>query len=486
MIKKQVHGAIHTERSNCYLWDAPGTIITQFKPVYTCIGNHRIPVGGDGKEPDMTASPIITLDTADAEKFLAPGAVDALAGDTARIASDLASRRGPGADFLGWMDLPVSMSGASVDAVTEAGAEASGADLLVVIGIGGSYLGSRAVLEALADSVKGPEIRFAGTDLCAVGLARLLRDIEGRDVRLCVISKSGTTLEPAAAYRILRRWLVDRYGPAEAARRTVAVTDSTRGALRRLADEQGSRSFVIPDDVGGRFSVLTPVGLYPLAVAGIDVEALVEGAARMRDICGSGDQRDDPARLYAATRHALYRAGFTTEVLSTFHTDLRYLQEWWKQLYGESEGKGGEGIFPAACGFTTDLHSLGQYLQDGRRDLCETFLHVWKSGADVAVPADPGPDGADRDEDGLGYLVGRSFDDINQKAYEGTRVAHVAGGAPVIALETDRLDASTVGGLIYLFEYAVAISGRLLGVNPFDQPGVDTYKQEMFRLLGRS
>lgn len=433
----------------------------------------------------MTAKPQIAIDTSDAESFLEAGAVDSLAAEASSAADDLSARRGPGGDFLGWLDLPEKMAGAPVERIAAAASEARDCDALVVIGIGGSYLGSRAVLEALAGSAGGPRILFAGTDLCAASLSRLVRELRGLDFRLCVISKSGATLEPAAAYRVLRGLLVERYGQAEAAERTVAITDARRGALRRLADEQGSRTFVIPDDVGGRFSVLTPVGLYPLAVAGIDVAGLLEGAAGMRAGCGRGDLREDPARLYAAARSALYRAGFGIEVLSTFHPDLRMLQEWWKQLYGESEGKQGRGVFPAACAFTTDLHSMGQYLQDGRRELFETFLHVRDSGAEVEVPADPGPDGADRDLDGLGYLVGRSFDEINHKAYLGTRAAHVAGGAPVLAIECDALDAPTVGGLIYLFEYAVAISGRMLGVNPFDQPGVEAYKKEMFRLLGR-
>ncbi len=425
-----------------------------------------------------------TLDVTAAERFLAPGAIDALAGSAKAAAADIEARQGPGSDFLGWLDLPTEMSAHPLKAIRKTAAAAREAEILVVVGIGGSYLGARAVLEALP-AESGPRVLFAGTDLCAAGLKRLLADIAGRDLRLCVISKSGTTLEPAVAFRILRGLMVERYGREEAARRTTAITDARRGALHALAEREGYAAFVIPDDVGGRFSVLTPVGLFPLAAAGVDVEGLLAGAAEARRICRNEGLRGNPALLYAATRHALYRAGFTTEVLSTFHSGLGMLQEWWKQLFGESEGKGGEGIFPASCRFTTDLHSMGQYLQDGRRDLFETFLHVDGTGTGAMVPADPDPSGADRNLDGLGYLAGRELDEINRKAYEGTRAAHGAGGVPILALEAEKLDAPTVGALIYFFEYAVAVSGRLLGVNPFDQPGVEAYKSEMFRLLGR-
>ena len=297
-----------------------------------------------------------------------------------------------------------------------------------------------------------------------------------------VISKSGTTLEPALAFRILRSLLIDRYGPEAASRRITAITDAGKGALRQLATEEGYETFVIPDNVGGRFSVLTPVGLVPLAVAGVDIRALVAGARSLRAACATPDLTSNPAHLYAASRYGLYEKGFTTEVMSTFHGGLQTIQEWWKQLFGESEGKCGQGIFPASTVFTTDLHSLGQYIQDGRRCLQETFLCVRDSGRPLVVPAERN---AGANLDGLDYLVGRSLDEINWKAFEGTRRAHLAGGVPCTNFELDAITPEAVGGLIYLFEKAVGIGGRLLGVNPFDQPGVETYKKEMFSLLGK-
>lgn len=422
----------------------------------------------------------IRLDVSAAEKFLDVGAVDGLAPQVARIAGELAAGQGPGADFLGWLNLPAEISEADLATIQASADQAYDADLYVVIGIGGSYLGTRAVLEALGGEGPGcPEILFAGTGLCSATLARVMARIKGRDFRLCVISKSGTTLEPAVAFRLLRAELEQRHGKAGAAARIIAVTDESRGALRELATSQGYETFVIPGNVGGRFSVLTPVGLVPLAAAGVDVRALITGARGMAKACSDESLRGNPAHLYAATRHLLYEKGFTTEIMSTFHGDLRQIQEWWKQLFGESEGKGGQGIFPASTAFTTDLHSLGQYIQDGRRNLQETFLCVRHAVDEVIVPEDAA------DLDGLNYLAGRTLDEINWKAYEGTRQAHLDGGVPCTALEVERLTPATVGGLLYMFEKAVAVSGRLLGVNPFDQPGVETYKKEMFRRLGK-
>jgi glucose-6-phosphate isomerase len=427
--------------------------------------------------PDVRS---LSLDLTGLDPFLDRGAIDAC-GDRARaIGAELARREGPGADFLGWLDLPRTAAGPDLDRLQDAAEAVRGdSDVVVVIGIGGSYLGAEAVLHALVDRTSGPEILFAGTHLCAAGLRRLLRRIEGRDVRLCVISKSGTTLEPAVSFRLFRAALQERYGREGERRRITAITDASRGALRALADAEGWDTYVIPDDVGGRFSVLTPVGLWPLAVAGLDVHRLLEGAAGMAAICANPVLADNPAHLYAVARHLLYNAGFTTEVLSTFHSDLGPLQEWWKQLFGESEGKQGRGIFPASCRFTTDLHSLGQYLQDGRRELFETFLTVRETDPALVVPAS-----ADRG-DGLGYLEGRSLDDINARAFAGTRAAHREGGVPTIGMELGTLDEGSVGGLLFCFEKAVAVSGRLLGVNPFDQPGVEAYKREMFRMLGK-
>ncbi len=351
----------------------------------------------------------------------------------------------------------------------------------MVVGIGGSYLGARAVLDALPPPAgTGLPLLFAGTGLCAAGLDRVLRALEGRDFRVCVISKSGTTVEPAVAFRVLRGLLRRRYGDQGAAARITAVTDARKGALRQLAAAEGWETFVVPDDVGGRFSVLTPVGLVPLAIAGVDVRGLVAGARAMQTACAGDGLRDNPANLYAATRYQLYTQGYTTEVLSSFHSGLQTLQEWWKQLFGESEGKQGQGIFPASTVFTTDLHSLGQYLQDGRRNLQETFLCARQAVPGLVVPHDPGADA-----DGLGYLAGRSFDEINWIAFEATRQAHLQGGVPCQALSVETVDAPAIGALLYMFEKAVGLGGLLLGLNPFDQPGVEAYKLEMFKRLGR-
>jgi glucose-6-phosphate isomerase len=424
----------------------------------------------------------IRLDISGTEGFLPAADLDALAAPVAAVAAELAAGTGPGSDFLGWLDLPESITEADLAAVEAEAARLRGlADCVVVVGIGGSYLGARAVLEALGGPAPGaPEILFAGTGLCPATLGRVLDRAASREPALIVISKSGTTLEPAVAFRLLRAQLEQRYGQ-DAARRIAAVTDARRGALKTLADEEGYPSFVVPDDVGGRFSVLTPVGLLPLAAAGVDIRALVAGARAMRTACLADDLRANPAHLYAAVRHALYERGFTLEVLSSFHGGLGQVAEWWKQLFGESEGKQGKGIFPASTVMTTDLHSLGQYLQDGRRCVQETFVTVGRTRGDVTVPADA--DG--RDLDGLDYLAGMPLDEINRRAYEGTRAAHLAGGVPCTAIALDEVTAGTIGALLYMFEKAVAVSGRLLGVNPFDQPGVEAYKKEMFRLLGK-
>ncbi len=427
----------------------------------------------------------IRLDTSDTREFLSESELADLAPRVARAATELAEGTSPGAEFLGWLDLPAGIDAEELASYNESAARmASDCEICVVVGIGGSYLGARAVLDALVpDPLPGrPEILFAGNGLCAATFDRTLKRLEDRDFRVIVISKSGTTLEPAVAFRQLRSLLVQRYGRADAARRITAITDRSRGALRQLATEEEYETFVIPDDVGGRFSVLTPVGLLPLAAAGVPIEKLIAGARTMHTACAGRDLETNPAHRYAATRIGLYEKGFTTEVMSSFHGGLQTLQEWWKQLFGESEGKGGQGIFPASTVFTTDLHSLGQYIQDGRRDLQETFICVRDSGRPLTVPS--GGEG-DANLDGLDYLAGRSLDEINWKAYEGTRKAHLSGGVPCSAFELDAVTPEVLGGLIYLFEKAVGIGGRLLNVNPFDQPGVETYKQEMFRLLGK-
>lgn len=427
----------------------------------------------------------IKLDVTATESFLPAAEREALAQAVNKAAQELENGEGSGSDFLGWVDLPNQISEADFQAL-EASAERArkDTDYIVVVGIGGSYLGARAILDALQstpglDSAGRPDILFAGTGLCSATLSRVLKKIDGRDFRICVISKSGTTLEPAVAFRMLRARLEKRYGREEAARRITAVTDVRRGALRRLADQEGYETFVIPDNVGGRFSVLTPVGLAPLAAAGVDIRALVAGARAMREASRNEDLGANPAHLYAAVRSGLYDRGFTTEVMSTFHGDMQTVQEWWKQLFGESEGKEGLGIFPASTVFTTDLHSLGQYIQDGRRELQETFLCVRNANADLKVP------GEEANLDGLNYLTGRTLDDINWKAYEGTKKAHGDGGVPCSTIEIDAITPEAIGALLYMFEKAVGVSGKMLGVNPFDQPGVEAYKKEMFSLLGK-
>jgi glucose-6-phosphate isomerase len=426
----------------------------------------------------------IKVDVSATEKFLPPHELDAMATAVNAAAAELEGGTCPGSDFLGWLDLPDRITEDEFRAIEASAALArEDCQVCVVIGIGGSYLGSRAILDALGGSREGhPEIVFAGTGLCSASLNRIINKCRGRDFRICIISKSGTTLEPAVAFRTLRTLLAEKYGTKEAARRITAVTDASRGALRQLATEEGYETFTIPDDVGGRFSVFTPVGLIPLATAGIDIRALISGARQMRQACLTDNLRENPAHLYAAVRHGLYTKGFTTEVMSTFHSDLQTVQEWWKQLFGESEGKGGEGIFPASTVFTGDLHSMGQYIQDGRRNLQETFLCVRNAVSHLTVPSDDAEGG---NLDGLNYLAGRSLDDINWKAYEGTKNAHGAGGVPCTSLEVEKITPEVVGGLLFLFEKAVGISGRMLGVNPFDQPGVEAYKKEMFRLLGK-
>ncbi len=427
----------------------------------------------------------IVFDAAGAADFAPASALDALEADVARAARSLETRECPGADRLGWLDPEAACPAAERAAIREEAERArADCDAYVVIGIGGSYLGARAVREALRGHADGPELFFAGTGLHAGATARLLRDLRDRDVRVCAISKSGTTLEPALALRFWREFLERKYGRAGAARRITAVTDAHRGALRALAVAAGWRVFAVPDDVGGRFSVLTPVGLLPLAVAGLDIDALVAGATSMRQACREPRLRDNPAHFYAAHRHVLGARGFRTEILSAFCEDLRWLQEWWKQLFGESEGQRGRGLFPAAATMTADLHSLGQYIQDGPRDLFETFLCARETAPALRVPAVEFPADPEAD-DGLGALAGRSLDAINALAWEGVRQAHVAGGVPCLELTLDRLDPRTVGGLIHFFEKAVAVSGLLLGVNPFEQPGVEAYKREVSRLLGR-
>ena len=392
-----------------------------------------------------------------------------------------------GNGFLGWVDLPAVIDTAMLARLkADVARLSSKSSLLVVIGIGGSYLGARMVIEALqsefAVMVRGtaPYVVYAGHTLGEDYYSQLLALLDREDYSICIISKSGTTTEPAVAFRIVKAHLEQKYGKEEAARRIVAVTDERRGALHDIAAQEGYPAYVIPDNVGGRFSVLTPVGLLPIAMAGYDIDRLLAGARDMRECCLASDTlEENPALLYAAVRNALYRRGIKVEMLVSCQPNLRYLAEWWKQLYGESEGKEHRGLLPHSLSITTDLHSMGQYVQEGERLMMETMVRVRRPNASVPVPAD------ERNLDGINYLVGKSLTEINDCAAEGTIQAHVDGGVPVVEVTVDHIDEYTLGQLIYFFEFACGVSGYTLGVNPFDQPGVEFYKRNMFHLLGK-
>lgn len=407
--------------------------------------------------------------------------------DKAFAAFDLLeSGKGEGNDFLGWNNLPSQTSGQLIDQCNAAAAEwaAKGVDLVVVIGIGGSYLGAKATVAALTHSFaplagkKGMQVVFAGNTLSEDYAAELNDLMEVRNVAAVVISKSGTTTEPAVSFRLVRKFIEDKYGISEASKRIIAVTDEKRGALKTLSNAEGYKSFVIADNVGGRFSVLTPVGLVPVALAGLDISKLIEGAREMQKVC-SERSVDNPAIQYAAMRNLLYDNGKKIEMLVSFTPKLQYVGEWWKQLYGESEGKDGKGIFPASATFTTDLHSMGQYIQSGERTLFETVVSVGKVDRSVVVTND-----ADN-LDGLNFLTGKHLEACNDMARLGTKLAHIDGGVPNIEIIMPELDEFSLGGLFYFFEKACGISAYMLGINPFNQPGVEAYKKNMFALLGK-
>ena len=404
-----------------------------------------------------------------------------------RIAHDhLQKGDGAGGDFTGWVRLPEDYDRAELGRIKDAARRIQAdSQALVVIGIGGSYLGARGVIECLCSpnynlkKKSTPNIYFIGNGLSADALAEVMELVDGVDFSVNVISKSGTTTEPAVAFRFFRELLEKKYGPEEASRRIYATTDAHKGALKSLADEKGYEEFVVPDNVGGRYSVLTAVGLLPIAVAGIDVDALLRGAQDMMHTCALADMNENPAWQYAAARYEMYRTGKKIELLAAYEPCFRFMSEWWKQLYGESEGKENKGLFPASVEFTADLHSMGQYIQQGERHLFETVVRFGPSRHECPVPYD------ETDGDGLNFLAGKSMDFIARQAMDGTLLAHVEGGVPNIVLRTDALDAATLGGLIYFFEYACGLSGYLLDVNPFDQPGVEAYKKNMFALLGK-
>ena len=404
-----------------------------------------------------------------------------------RIAHDhLQKGDGTGGDFTGWVHLPENYDRAELQRIKDAARRIQAdSQALVVIGIGGSYLGARGVIECLCSpnynlkKKNTPNIYFIGNGLSADALAEVMELVDGVDFSVNVISKSGTTTEPAVAFRFFRELLEKKYGPEEASRRIYATTDAHKGALKALADEKGYEEFVVPDNVGGRYSVLTAVGLLPIAVAGIDVDALLGGAQDMMHTCALADMNENPAWQYAGARYEMYRTGKKIELLAAYEPCFRFMSEWWKQLYGESEGKENKGLFPASVEFTADLHSMGQYIQQGERHLFETVVRFGPSHHECPVPYD------ETDGDGLNFLAGKSMDFIARQAMDGTLLAHVEGGVPNMVLHTDALNAATLGGLIYFFEYACGLSGYLLDVNPFDQPGVEAYKKNMFALLGK-
>ena len=400
----------------------------------------------------------------------------------------LHSGEGAGNDFLGWVKLPSSITEADLDAIEAAANKLrEKCDLVICIGIGGSYLGAKAVLEALSNPFQllkkeqtNPTVVFAGQNISEDYTYELLEAAKEHSLGAIVISKSGTTTEPAIAFRLIKAAIEERYGKAEAAERIAAVTDKARGALKTLATDEGYPTFVIPDDVGGRFSVLTPVGLLPLAVAGVDVRALVKGAQLMEAQTAEGVAFDEnPAAIYASVRNLLYADGKKVEILGSYEPKLQYINEWWKQLYGESEGKEGKGIFPASVTLTADLHSMGQYIQEGERTLFETIISVVEPKHKVVIEAD------EANLDGLNFMAGKRISEVNRMAELGVQLAHVDGGVPNIRIEIPRIDEETIGGLLYFFEKACGISGYILGVNPFDQPGVEAYKKNMFALLDK-
>jgi len=402
--------------------------------------------------------------------------------------SAIHNKTGEGNDFLGWTELPGEISNNDLAQLKSLSDEFAGEiEILVVVGIGGSYLGAKCVIEALSNGFATlqetrhfPLVLFAGNNINEDYLSELLEVLDKRSYGIVVISKSGTTTEPAIAFRLLRDHLVAKTGKEKAAKRIIAITDSSRGALRKTADQEGYRSYVIPDDIGGRYSVLTPVGLIPIAMAGFDIMQLVEGARSMESITGVNCEFwDNPAALYASARYRLYQSGKTIEILANYNPKLHYFSEWWKQLFGESEGKENKGIFPASVNLTADLHSMGQYIQEGLRIIFETTLSVSRPGSTLTIPSDDG------DLDNLNYLAGKRIDEVNQMAQLGTILAHVDGGVPNINIEIPEINEFYLGQLIYFFEKSCAISGYLLGVNPFDQPGVEAYKKNMFALLGK-
>lgn len=431
----------------------------------------------------------VTFDYSKASSFIQEHEVEYMSGLIAQAKDTLLAKTGAGNDFLGWIDLPVDYDKEEFARILSAAEKIkSDSEVLLVIGIGGSYLGARAAVEFLGHSFanivskeirKAPEVYFVGNSISSTYIKHLMDVVGDRDFSVNIISKSGTTTEPAIAFRVFKEILEKKYGKAEAAKRIYATTDKARGALKSLATEEGYETFVVPDDVGGRFSVLTAVGLLPIAASGADITKLMEGAAAAREEALNKDFAENGSLQYAAVRNILLRKGKSVEVLANYEPSLHYVSEWWKQLYGESEGKDQKGVFPASVDLTTDLHSMGQFIQDGSRIMYETVLNVEKSREELIVNEEP------VDLDGLNYLAGKTVDFINKSAMNGTILAHTDGDVPNLMVTIPEQNEFYLGELFYFFEFACGISGYLLGVNPFNQPGVESYKKNMFALLGK-
>ncbi len=428
---------------------------------------------------------MLSVDVSKAVSFLSGSYQTELGGELKQAANWLQNGGGKGDDFIGWVKLPEDYDKDEFARIEKAAKKIqSDSKALVVIGIGGSYLGARGVIECLGSpnynlkKKDTPNVYFMGNGLSSAATKEVYDLVKDVDFSVNVISKSGTTTEPAVAFRFFKELLEKKYGKAEAAKRIYATTDRSRGALKSLADAEGYETFVVPDDVGGRYSVLTAVGLLPIAVAGIDINELMGGAADMMKLCRT-DDFTNPAWEYAAVRSALYRAGKKTELLACFEPSFRFMAEWWKQLYGESEGKDNKGLFPASVDFTADLHSMGQYIQQGERLMLETVVRFDPDDEQMVVPHD------DVNGDGLNFLAGKTLHEINTQAMDGTLLAHVEGGVPNMIVKAGKRDARDLGRMIYFFEYACGLSGYLLGVNPFDQPGVEAYKKNMFALMNK-
>ncbi|MBO5504544.1 MAG: glucose-6-phosphate isomerase [Lachnospiraceae bacterium] len=431
----------------------------------------------------------VTFESTGAKNFIADHEIAAMKFQTENAKDRLVAKNGEGNDFLGWIDLPVDYDKEEFARIKKAAEKIqSDSDVLLVIGIGGSYLGARAAIEFLRHGFynnvpksvrKTPEIYYVGNSMSATYIQEIMDVIEGRDFSVNVISKSGTTTESAIAFRVFRAVLEKKYGKEGAAKRIYSTTDKARGALKTLSTEEGYETFVIPDDVGGRFSVLTAVGLLPIAVSGADIDKLMEGAASGRELAMNAPFEENAALQYAAVRNILMRKGKQVEMLANYEPSLHYVSEWWKQLYGESEGKDQKGIMPASVDLTTDLHSMGQYMQDGARILFETVLCVDKAKKDFLLGLE------DNDLDGLNYLAGKNMDYVNKCAMEGTVAAHIEGGVPNLMIHIPEQNEFYLGQLFYFFEFACGVSGYMNGINPFNQPGVEFYKKNMFTLLGK-